>query len=63
MKKFFTISLELYSIERLMAAAEDFAQYAMFHFEEESSDSCVMTIEADDDVDLIFHEFMNYVLS
>lgn len=60
MKKQYTIDWELYSWEILNAAIQSYTEYGI----DISFDDSILTIcSEDDDVEEIFGEFMNYIIS
>ena len=60
MKKDFNVSSEVYSEEAISQAIEDFADVAEITF---SSQTLSVEGESEDEIQEVFHEFMNYVLS
>lgn len=60
MKKEFTISLDIYNEENISQSIVDFSEVADMWFSQG-----VLTIqgESEDEIQEVFHEFMNYVLS
>lgn len=60
MKKDFNVSSEVYSEEAISQAIEDFAEVAEISF---SSQALSIEGESEDEIQEVFHEFMNYVLS
>lgn len=60
MKKEFQISWEIYSEDAIAQAIEDFSDITSISYTGENLD---ITWESEDEIQEVFHEFMNYVLS
>lgn len=59
MKKNFTIDLQIYSPEALLQSVEDFQDVVAIEF---MNNEIVIDADNEEEIQEIFHEFMNYVL-
>ena len=61
MKKKFSVEKEIYSKESLLEAIEDFKEACSITFQDDFS--LEFEWENEEEIDTLFHEFMNYVIS
>lgn len=59
-KKVFTIQADIYSDDKIQSALEDFQDVAEMNY---TWGKLSIQWESEDEIQEIFHEFMNYVLS